>query len=85
MDLLLEKRARRGLERMPRKAALVMLNRLANIAANPRTHHANVKPLTGFKDTFRLRQGDWRAAYRLLHDANQMRVVVVDVRGNVYR
>jgi mRNA-degrading endonuclease RelE of RelBE toxin-antitoxin system len=70
---------------MPRKAAVSMLIRLENIAANPRAQHANVKPLTGFKDTFRLRHGDWRAVYRLVYEANQMRVVVVDVRGSVYR
>jgi mRNA-degrading endonuclease RelE of RelBE toxin-antitoxin system len=55
------------------------------IAANPQGQHPNVKPLAGFKDTYRLRQGDWRAVYRLLFEENQMRVVVVDVRGSVYR
>jgi mRNA-degrading endonuclease RelE of RelBE toxin-antitoxin system len=85
MELLLEKPARKGLERMPRKSAEAMLKRLENIAASPRAQHANVKPLVGFKDTYRLRQGDWRAVYRLVYEANQMRVVVVDVRGSIYR
>lgn len=85
MDLLLEKPASQGLERMPRKAALAMLDRLKRIAADPLAQHSDVKPLTGFKDTFRLRQGDWRAVYRLVYEKNRMLVVVVDVRGSVYR
>ena len=84
MELLLEKAARKGLERMAPKAASAMLDRLQVIALNPRGRHANVKPLTGFKDTYRLRQGDWRAIYRLLYEEDQMRVVVIDVRGSVY-
>jgi len=85
MDLLLEKPASKGLERMPHKAALAMLERLKGIAMEPRAQHPNVKALTGFKDTFRLRQGDWRAVYRLAYEKDQMRVLVVDVRGSVYR
>jgi mRNA-degrading endonuclease RelE of RelBE toxin-antitoxin system len=84
MELLLEKAARKGLARMPKKAATAMLNRLEAIAANPIARHANVKPLTGFKHTFRLRQGDWRAVYWLVFELGQMRVVMVDVRGSVY-
>jgi len=85
MQLLLEKPARKGLQKMPRKAATALLDRLEKIANNPRSTHTNVKPLTGFKDTFRLRQGDWRAVYRLVSEANEMRVILVDVRGSVYR
>jgi mRNA-degrading endonuclease RelE of RelBE toxin-antitoxin system len=70
---------------MPHKAAMAMLNRLEKIAASPRSTHLNVKPLKGFKDTYRLRQGDWRAVYRLVDAVDEMRVVVVDVRGSVYR
>ena len=85
MELLLEKAARKGLGRMSKKAAIAMLDRLETIAINPRARHANVQALTGFKDTFRLRQGDWRAVYRLAFELDQMRVVLVDVRGSVYR
>ncbi len=70
---------------MPQKAAIAMLDRLERIAAEPHAKHLNVERMTGFKDTFRLRQGDWRAVYRLVYENNQMRVLVVDVRGNVYR
>jgi len=85
MHLLLEKPARKGLQRMPPKSAAALLDRLEAIAADLMGRHANVKPLTGMKDTYRLRQGDWRAVYRLLFEDDQMRVVVIDVRGSVYR
>jgi mRNA interferase RelE/StbE len=85
MRLVLEKAARRGLDRMPAKAADRMLARLERIAAEPFATHSNVKPLAGMRDTFRLRQGDWRAVYRVERRENEMRVVLVDVRGSVYR
>jgi mRNA-degrading endonuclease RelE of RelBE toxin-antitoxin system len=62
-----------------------MLNRLEAIAAAPFAGHANVKPLVGEKDVFRLRQDDWRAVYRIERMANELRVILVDVRGRVYR
>ena len=85
MRLLLEKDARKGLDRMPHKAAAAMMDRLETIAAAPFGKHSNVKPLVGEKDAFRLRQGNWRAVYRIERIAGEMRVVLVDVRGSVYR
>jgi mRNA interferase RelE/StbE len=85
MRLVLEKAARKGLDRMPQKAAEAMLNRLEAIAISPFDRHANVTPLKGEKDAFRLRQGDWRAVYRIDRAGDEMRVVLVDVRGSIYR
>jgi mRNA interferase RelE/StbE len=85
MHLVLEKAARKGLDRMPPTAAEAMLKRLETIARDPFAPHANVKPLKGEKDAFRLRQGDWRAVYRIVRERSEMRVVLVDVRGSVYR
>ena len=85
MELILEKAARKGLDKMSEKAANAILQRLEAIAADPNKKHANVKPLTGFLNAYRLRQGDWRAVYRLERSADQMRVVLIDVRGSVYR
>jgi len=85
MKLILEKAARKGLDRMSSKAADALLRRLEAIANAPDATHANVKTLAGVRDTFRLRQGDWRAVYMLDRRAGEMRVVIVDVRGSVYR
>jgi mRNA-degrading endonuclease RelE of RelBE toxin-antitoxin system len=85
MKLVLEKAARKGLDRKTSKTAGTMLQRLEAIAAAPDAKHANVKPLSGARDAFRLRHGDWRAVYVLDRKVDEMRVVVVDVRGSVYR
>jgi len=76
MNLVLEKAARKGLDRMTSKTAGAMLERLEAVAAAPDPKHTNVKPLSGARDAFRLRQGNWRAVYVLDR---------VDVRGSVYR
>jgi len=70
---------------MPAKAADTMMDKLERIATNPFARHANVRAMQGWKDTFRLRQGDWRAVYQLDRAANEMTVIAVDVRGSVYR
>jgi mRNA interferase RelE/StbE len=85
MQLILEKAARKGLDKMSGKAANAMLRRLEAIALDPDGQHPNVKALAGTRDAFRLRQGDWRAVYRLDRAAGEMRVVLGDVRGSIYR
>jgi mRNA interferase RelE/StbE len=85
MQLIIEKEAEKGLAKMSEKTRVALLNRLKAIAANPRGKHPNVKPLTGYRDMYRLRQGDWRAIYHLIWTHDQMRLVFVDVRGSVYR
>jgi mRNA-degrading endonuclease RelE of RelBE toxin-antitoxin system len=85
MKILLEKAARKGFDRMPGKSADAILCRLEGIAADPFARYSNVEAMKGMKDAFRLRQSDWRAVYRIDRNAGEMRVVLVDVRGNVYR
>jgi mRNA interferase RelE/StbE len=83
--LVLEKAATKGLRRMPSKTAKALVERLKAIAAAPFAHHADAKPLGGGKDWFRVRQGDWRALYRI--DRSDDTVVVEDVlhRKDAYR
>ena len=85
MKLVFEKAARKGLDKMTSKAAGALLQRLEAIAVAPDAKHTNVSPLSGARDAFRLRQGNWRAVYVLDRKSDEMRVVVVDVRGSVYR
>lgn len=70
---------------MPAKPAAAMIAALERIAQDPFARHANVKPLAGVKDGFRLRHGDWRALYRLDRAAGQMIVEIVGARGDVYK
>jgi mRNA interferase RelE/StbE len=64
--------------RMPGKTAQALLERMKSVAADPFGAHANVNPLTGLKDRYRLRVGDWRALYRVDRGAGE--VVLLDVR-----
>ncbi len=65
------------------RAALV--ERLEAIAEQPFAKHLNVERIKGEPDAFRLRQGDWRAKYRIEREAGEMRVLVLEPRGSVYR
>lgn len=85
MKLTLTKRAMKGLDRMSARAANAMMDKLELIAADPFARHANVQPMKGWKDAFRLRQGDWRAVYQLDRAVNEMTVVIVEVRDSAYR
>jgi mRNA interferase RelE/StbE len=78
------KRALKTLKTMQPKAAQAMMERLEAIAADPFASHANVKPLTGAKDVFRLRQGDWRAIYQIDRKSDTMQVTAIGPRGSVY-
>jgi mRNA interferase RelE/StbE len=62
-----------------------LMARLLAIAEEPFGKHTNVERIKGAQDTFRLRQGDWRALYRLDRETGEMRVVVVEPRGSIYR
>jgi len=85
MELVIEKEARKGLARMQRPAHDAMLKRLFAIAADPFARHPNVERLKGRPQSFRLRQGGWRAIYELNVQTDQMRVRIVDTRGSAYR
>jgi mRNA-degrading endonuclease RelE of RelBE toxin-antitoxin system len=85
MELVIEKEARKGLARMQPSAHDAMMSRLFAIAVDPYAHHANVARMKGRPQSFRLRQGDWRAIYELNIQTDQMRVRIVDTRGSAYR
>jgi mRNA interferase RelE/StbE len=85
MKLVIEKRAQRRLLQMPAKLRTAMLNRLKAIAGDPFARHSNVKPLRDEPNAFRLRQGDWRALYRVHRTTQEVRVYVIETRARAYR
>ena len=85
MPLDIEPAARKILNRMQPKQAARLVERLMTIAVNPFAPHANVERMQGAADAFRLRQGDWRAAYWVDRKAQIMRVTRIAPRGRVYR
>jgi mRNA interferase RelE/StbE len=85
MRLVLTRTAQRGLARISPKLRIALIERLEAIAEQPFATHRNVERNKGERDAFRLRQGDWRAKYRIDHEAGEMRVLVVEPGGSVYR
>lgn len=64
---------------------VALVERLEAIAEQPFARHRNVERIKGEHDAFRLRRGDWRVKYRIDREAGEMRVLVVEPRGSVYR
>lgn len=85
MKLVIEKAAAKRLIKLQPTVRAALLARLGAIAAAPFAEHANVKALKGEKDLFRLRHGDWRVVYRVIRVADELHVVVVETRGDVYK
>lgn len=85
MRLELEKSAFLRLRDLPPSRRTALLGRLKEIAAAPFAVHANVARLSGPKDMFRLRIGDWRVLYWIDRDSQTMIVTDIDVRGSIYR
>ncbi len=85
VTLVYERPAVKGLKKMVAKAAGAMQDTLDTIAADPFAHHPNVRPLEGTKAGFRLRQGDWRAVYRIDRETRTMVVEWIGPRGEAYR
>lgn len=85
MRLVLTRAAQRGLSKISPKMRSALIERLEAIAERPFATHSNVERIKGERDAFRLRQGDWRAKYRVDREVHEMRVLVIEPRGSVYR
>jgi mRNA interferase RelE/StbE len=85
MWLVLTRAAQRGMSRINPEMRAALVERLEAIAEEPFAKHANVERIKGEWDAFRLRLGDWRAKYRIDREAGEMRILVVEPRGSVYR
>jgi mRNA interferase RelE/StbE len=84
VKLEFERDAVRGLADMPPRHRQRLLERLKQIALAPFARHANVKALKGAAAGFRVRQGNWRAVYRVDRPAQMLFVESVGPRGSVY-
>lgn len=84
MRLIFSPAAVKALSRLPRREASGLLAKLQQVAADPMGQYPWAKRLTD-QPGFRVRQGDWRAVYRLDHDAGEMVVDRIAKRDEVYR
>jgi mRNA-degrading endonuclease RelE of RelBE toxin-antitoxin system len=85
VELAIEREAAKVLARMQPKIAASIMHSLKAIAAAPFLKHPNVTRLTGDRDYFRLRRGDWRVLYRVDRARQRTIVEYVDTRGHAYR
>lgn len=82
-EVVVSKRARRCLTRMPAKTAQIIRGKITAVAEDPLAQHNNVTPLLGIEG-FRLRVGDWRVLYQLDIPAQTLRITNILPRGGAY-
>lgn len=74
--------ARKELERLPKEVARRILTRINQLRTNPRP--AGSVKLTGSKDLWRVRSGDYRVIYRVDDAALLIEIMVVRHRRDAY-
>ena len=84
MKLIFSPAAAKALTKIPRNEGIGLLAKLQQVVANPMGQYPWAKRLTD-QPGFRVRQGDWRAVYRLDYDAGVMIVDKIAKRDEVYR
>jgi mRNA interferase RelE/StbE len=81
--LIIPSRVFKQLAALPKADSRRLLQRLEAIALAPDVHHLSVIALSGETDAYRVRQGDWRAVFRI-EDGDVM-VDRIAHRKEVYR
>jgi mRNA interferase RelE/StbE len=81
--LVIPSRVFKQLAALPRADARRLLERLEGIAPAPDALHLGVTALSGESGAYRLRQGDWRAVFRI--EDGDVKVDRIAHRREVYR
>jgi mRNA interferase RelE/StbE len=75
----------KALRRMQRAKAEDILAVVDRVAADPFARNANIKPLRGVPNGYRVRVGDWRVSYTLDRATGMIEVFEIAPRGGAYR
>jgi mRNA interferase RelE/StbE len=82
-EVELDPRAIRNLRRIDPVTRRRIGQKIGLLASDPEPH--GCKALKGVKPlVLRIRVGDWRIIYRVLHDEGKARVIDVDHRADIY-
>ena len=82
--LRLSIKAQKYITSISKKIATRILDKISMLKTDP-YHTPGVKPLKGQLDgLYRLRIGNYRAAYRIDENDNIVIVMIIGIRGNVY-
>jgi mRNA interferase RelE/StbE len=76
--------ATKALLKMPRNTALLIREKLNQVASDPFASIPNAKKLQG-RPGYRLRIGDWRVIYEINQDEITIIVMKIAPRGEVYK
>ncbi len=82
-EVVFTKQALRSLRRIPRNIAMLIREKLEQLAADPYAPNNNVTKLVG-RPGYRLRVGDWRVIYELQDGQLILLVIKIGPRGEVY-
>ncbi|PSR23491.1 MAG: hypothetical protein C7B45_02830 [Sulfobacillus acidophilus] len=82
-EIILSRQAARYLERLDRMAQQRIIDRLEQLAKNPRDLFT--KPLTNAEGLRSSRVGTWRIVYRIDEPLHEVQVSDIAPRGEVYR
>ncbi len=78
------RRAEKALLAMPRTTALLIRDKLRQLAVAPYAPNNNVAKLQG-REGYRLRVGEWRVIYEIRDDCLIILVLDIGPRGGIYR
>ena len=78
------KRAEKALIAMPRSTALLIREKLRQLAIDPHASNNNVTKLQG-REGYRLRVGDWRVLYEIRDDRLIVMIMDIGPRGGIYK
>jgi mRNA interferase RelE/StbE len=84
MRLVFKRAARKALNKIPVDRRRQLLSRIKDVAADPGSRDAGVKPLAG-SDLLRLRVGDYRVVFGLSEAEGVLTVELIRTRGDVYK
>ena len=82
-EVVFTKQALRSLRRIPRNIAMLIREKLEQLAEDPYAPNNNVTKLVG-RPGYRLRVGDWRVIYELQDGQLILLVIKIGPRGEVY-
>ncbi len=79
----IQRRPQRYMRRLPKPILQRIRTVIRTLAENPRP--LGYEALSGFKNLYRIRVGDWRIIYAIEDDELVVLIVEVGPRGQVYR
>lgn len=82
--LIFTKEAQKALLKSPKSVAMLIRQKLEQLANDPYLPNVNAKKLHN-RSGYRLRVGDWRVIYEIQNDQLVILVLKIARRGEVYR